>query len=76
MFGIRPTGLRSFTLTPRLPKTWNEMALRNIKAFGSSFDIEVEREGAKILLKVIENGKIVMKKKMNDGQTYQVSLKK
>ena len=53
MFGIRPTGLASFTLTPRLPGDWDKMALRNIRAFGSDFDIEVSRtDGGKLLVKV------------------------
>lgn len=43
LFGIRPTGLRSFTLTPQLPTGWNTMALRRIRAFGSDFDICVSR---------------------------------
>ena len=43
VFGIRPTGFRSFTLTPRLPAAWDRMNLRNVRAFGSAFDIEVRR---------------------------------
>ena len=34
LFGIRPTGLRSFTCTPRLPKNWENMALRKLRYFG------------------------------------------
>lgn len=43
LFGIRPTGLRSFDLAPRLPSEWPSMALRHIRAFGSNFDVTVER---------------------------------
>ena len=43
LFGIRPTGLRSFDMTPRLPAQWPRMALRRVQAFGTTFDIEVER---------------------------------
>jgi hypothetical protein len=43
LFGIRPTGLRSFELTPRLPQSWSFMALRNVHAFGSVFDLQVSR---------------------------------
>jgi len=58
MFGIRPTGFRSFTITPRLPKEWNKMALRKINAFENNFDIEVERAGGDNLkLNIINNGK-------------------
>lgn len=60
MFGIRPTGLNSFELAPQMPKDWNTMALRKIKAFGSDFDIEVTRtaKGA-TAVKVLQNGKVI-----------------
>ena len=43
LFGIRPTGLRSFTMNVTLPSGWNEMSLKHIRAFGSDFDIRVFR---------------------------------
>lgn len=49
MFGLRPTGLRSFTLTPRLADGWDRMALRHVKAFGGDFDIEAERGAVRII---------------------------
>ena len=54
MFGLRPTGLRSFTLTPRLAESWGRMALRHIKAFGSDFDIEAERGPQGMTVKVTD----------------------
>lgn len=47
LFGILPTGFRSFRLQPRMPEGWDKMALRNIHAFGQDdgFDIEVSRMG-------------------------------
>ena len=43
LFGIRPTGLDSFDLTPRLPDGWPGMNLRHVRAFGRDFDITVQR---------------------------------
>ena len=43
LFGIRPTGLRSFDLTPSMPAAWESMSLRHIRAFRSDFDITVAR---------------------------------
>lgn len=54
LFGIRPTGLRSFSLTPRLPQEWDKMALDKIRAFGSEFSIKVNREGNRMLRVIIE----------------------
>ncbi|MDR2627052.1 MAG: hypothetical protein LBC40_03345, partial [Dysgonamonadaceae bacterium] len=56
LFGIRPTGLKSFDITPRLPENWNKMVLRNIKAFDNSFDMEVDRINGKIYLKITSEG--------------------
>lgn len=43
LFGINPTGFKSFTLTPWLPKGWNIIKLNNIRAFGDTFNIVVRR---------------------------------
>ena len=45
IFGIRPTGLRSFECRPHLPKAWDTMALRDVYAFGGPFDLTVTRNG-------------------------------
>lgn len=67
LFGINPTGFDRFTLTPRLPKEWNTMALRKIKAFGKDFDIEVSRTatGANIQIKEGQTGKLLLEKNSN-----------
>jgi hypothetical protein len=58
LFGLRPIGLRSFTVTPQLPDGWPSMALRKIHAFGSVFDLEVTRAGQQQLtVQVIQIGK-------------------
>ena len=43
LFGIRPTGLRSFTMNVSLPSGWDSMTLRYIRAFNSDFDLTVSR---------------------------------
>lgn len=75
MFGMRPTGLKSFTLTPRLPKAWKKMALNNVKAFGGSFNIAVNRDNNKIQITVSSNGKEFFSKKVNDGTTVIITVK-
>lgn len=58
MFGIRPTGLRSFSLSPRLPSGWDYMKLKHIRAFDSDFDICVERlNDGKLQIIVCNEGK-------------------
>lgn len=58
IFGIRPTGFRSFRTTPRLTDGWNEMSLKNIRGFGTvPFDVAVERTGEETLrVTVSQNG--------------------
>jgi hypothetical protein len=74
LFGIRPTGLDSFELLPRLPEDWPSMALRHVRAFGSDFDIEVSRDGSKFHVKVSVAGKPVYDKKVSEGTTCRVRL--
>ncbi|MDE7472379.1 MAG: hypothetical protein K2M68_02220 [Muribaculaceae bacterium] len=75
LFGIRPTGLHSFRLTPQLPDEWNYMALRNVKAFGAdSFDINVERDGKKVVVTVTKDGKTVVKRKSDNGKSLSIKL--
>lgn len=51
LFGIEATGLRSFTMTPRLPKAWPKMALKNIRAFGAAqHQGEMSAKGLTILV--------------------------
>ncbi|MCE5227011.1 MAG: hypothetical protein LLG05_14295, partial [Porphyromonadaceae bacterium] len=74
LFGIRPTGLHSFSLTPRLPKEWNEMSLKKMNAFGNSADIEVSRNKTNIVVVIKpEKGKVI-RKSMKDGETLIVKL--
>lgn len=75
IFGIRPTGLRSFSMTPRLPATWDTMRLKNVEAFGAeSFDIEVTRKGDKLITNIVRAGKTIRTFTSVDGKILQVQL--
>ena len=74
MFGIRPTGLHTFDLTPRLPKNWNYMNLCKIRAFGNCFDLCVERCGDQIEVKVRKEGKILRQYTVQEGETLHVRI--
>jgi len=75
IFGIRPTGLKTFTMTPRLPKSWPAMNLKKIHAFNSSCNIEVKRENDKIrvIIRTSEN-KEILSKTIRDGDSVDVKL--
>lgn len=59
LFGIEPVGFNSFTCSPRLPEGWDSMALRNIKAFGSCFDLIVKKGVNNTLVIIERDGKII-----------------
>lgn len=71
LFGIIPTGLRSFQFTPQLPSKWDEMALRQIRAFGGSFDIEVQRKGEQlqVIVKDLINSKTLYDEVVPSGKS-------
>ena len=74
IFGIRPTGFKSFTLTPRLPQEWSHMSLKKIGAFGACFDIEVKRLDNGKLEVVVTNDAKSKKFIVKDGETVKVRL--
>lgn len=74
LFGIRPTGLKSFTFTPRLPAEWDQMNLRKIKAFNSTFDIEVTSKNGKQSVAVKTDGKTLLHKTFKAGEVISVKL--
>lgn len=75
LFGIRPTGMHSFTLKPELPSNWDFAELRHIRAFGSDFDILVKRLSAEKLQVTVDdhNGR-TQQFIIRQGKTVKVRL--
>uniref|UniRef100_UPI003217AB89 hypothetical protein n=1 Tax=uncultured Draconibacterium sp. TaxID=1573823 RepID=UPI003217AB89 len=74
LFGIRPSGLQTFELLPRLPKEWDKMALRKINAFGKVFDIEVYRVGTRLKVVVFEEKNKVFEKLVSSNKVIKIKL--
>lgn len=74
LFGIRPTGFKSFILTPRLPAGWNQMSLNRVQAFGSVFDVEIKRTEKGLFVVVETDDKICCKKNIKDGMSLHIKL--
>jgi hypothetical protein len=75
MFGFRPTGLNSFTITPQLPAEWQNMSLRHIVAFGGRIiDIDISREDGKIRSDILVNGKLLKSFRTANGSLIGVKL--
>lgn len=75
MFGIQPTGFKSFTCIPRLPNGWEEMTLANINAFGSTFTMNVKAIGQKsVEVNILKEGKEVYSKTDLRGCEFNISL--
>jgi hypothetical protein len=74
LFGIQPSGFRSFTCTPRLPAQWDNMALRSIRAYGSVFDVESRRTADGLVLWVTVNGRETTRHPYQDGETLSIDL--
>jgi hypothetical protein len=74
MFGIVPTGIKTFKCTPWLPREWPRMALRELRAFGKNWDLVVERVGDKQKITVSSSGKIIFSGSGPAGKTYSVKF--
>ena len=74
MFGIRPTGMRAFELKPEIPTDWEYASLKNVRAFGGNFDIDVKRVGDKLQVVVKEQGGKTQTFNIKQGKTINVKL--
>lgn len=74
LFGIRPTGIRSFDLKPSMPSSWKRMTLRHVRAFGSDFDIEVKRRSPRMLNVTVRDGKSDRRFRIRQGTTITYAL--
>ena len=74
MFGIRPTGMRSFELKPEIPTAWEYASLKNIRAFGGNFDVDVKRVGEKLQVVVKEQGGKTQTFNVKQGKVINVKL--
>lgn len=75
VLGIRPAGLHTFDCTPRLPTNWPGMALRNVQAFGSAWDLNVTRDGDKIRVAVTDvGGRSLYNATLPEGSPHKIDL--
>ena len=75
MFGIRPTGMRSFELKVEIPSDWEFARLKHIRAFGTDFDVEAERRAnGKMQITVREQGGKVQTFNVKAGTLINVKL--
>lgn len=74
LFGISPLGFDRFECAPHLPAAWPKMALRDMRAFGCSWDLVVERDGAGQKITVLREGKTVFSGSGPAGTVHVVDL--
>lgn len=74
LFGIRPTGLHSFTFTPRLPSAWPSMQLKHIRAFQQDINITVERKDTQLKVTVVKNDTVILHKIIHEGDEIKIIL--
>ena len=75
LFGIRPTGWHAFDCTPRLPSGWDDMALRQVHAFGMKWNIDVSRAGKKTHVRITDAANaLIYEKALPEGETHHIEL--
>jgi len=75
IFGIRPTGLHSFEISPQMPAGWDYMKLKSINAFGHNFDIDVLRKDGRLEVQVKDMQKVILKKQIKPGEKIEVKFR-
>jgi len=74
LFGIVPQGLSTFDCTPWLPAAWPKMTLRDLRAFGRSWDLVVERQGTLQKVTITSDGKTIFTATGPAGKSYRVTF--
>jgi hypothetical protein len=74
LFGMRPIGFHQFNCTPRLPKSWDKMALKNIHSFGKVFDLDVSRKGTNHLSIIVKEAGKQHTYIIRDGATIPIKV--
>jgi cellobiose phosphorylase len=74
LLGIRPTGLRSLSITPTLPPTWDSVKLKDVHGFGVVLDFALIRVGAKLELQMVVDGKRMPPRVVEEGKTLSIDL--
>ncbi len=75
LFGVTPRGLRKFTLQPSLPSAWSHVALRRVKAFHSTFDVEISREGySRLRIRILPDHAKPIEKTVREGEVAAIEL--
>lgn len=74
VFGIRPTALNGFDMTPNIPSAWNRMALRQVRAFGRVFDVEVARQASGVRVRVVPVGDVPIERVVPPGGTTSIKF--
>jgi hypothetical protein len=75
ILGLEPTGFHSFTLRPHLPSKWPYLSISHIKAFNTSFDIDLRRSKNKLRLQVVHQGKVIVDRMLPPDALVEVRLK-
>ena len=75
ILGLEPDGFSSFKITPRLPDFWKKYAIRNIKAYGSSFDITLRRANGGYRIQITATGRPPQTFLVKEGKMLRVTLK-
>jgi hypothetical protein len=76
VLGIRPTGFKSFDITPHLPAGWPVVTLSEMHAFGGVHSLTVKRAGVGGIQVTLTDasGKVVHDSTLPEGQSRAVAL--
>ena len=74
ILGIRPTGFKSFSFSPKLPEQWNAMSLKNIKAFNTTFTIDIKKVNDQLQVIIANKDKTFFNKVIDQNKTVTIHL--
>lgn len=74
--GIEPIGFDQFAMTPKLPKSWDYLDLKNLALGGKQIDLSLRRIGEDYQVRIFyKNKDITLDKKIKEGETLIIAIK-
>jgi cellobiose phosphorylase len=75
LLGIEPLGINKFQITPNIPDNWDFVELKRIQILRSNIDIDVQRDGDKLQIKIVRNGELIQNIETTNGESHIVEWK-
>ncbi|MEL6593591.1 MAG: six-hairpin glycosidase-like protein, partial [Bacteroidota bacterium] len=74
LLGIEPISFEEISLRPSLPSGWDQLSLRAVYLLGEAYDLQLQREGEQIRLRLQQGEQTIYDQLISEGSTVSIKL--